>query len=93
MSIPYVGYGGTQMLQPPYNAENVGFYAFLVRADPGALQTLLDNRLNRPSGGAVEFEPAGPFVVLAFNKLEKMYSVNPPDRDKGWRRRRSARRR
>lgn len=84
MSIQYVEYGGTQMLQPPYNAENVGFYAFLIEADTGALQKLLDDRLNRPSGGAVDFEPAGPFVVLAFNKLEKMSSVNPPDSNKGW---------
>ncbi len=84
MPIQYVDYGGTQMLQPPYNAENVGFYAFLIHADVAALQKLLDDRLNRPSGGAVEFEPAGPFVVLAFNRLEKMSSVNPPDRDKGW---------
>src|SRR5579885_2070753 len=56
MPIQYVDYGGTQMLQPPYNAENVGFYAFLIHADVAALQKLLDDRLNRPSGGAVEFE-------------------------------------
>lgn len=85
--IPYVDYGGTQMLRPPYVAENVSFYAFLVEADIGAMQRLLDNRLNFPSGSEEQFEPAGPFAIIAFNKLQKMYSLNPPDRDKGWVRR------
>ncbi|MGA2724111.1 MAG: FAD-dependent oxidoreductase [Bryobacteraceae bacterium] len=84
MDIPYIDYGGTQMLRPPYVAENVGFYGFLVHADMEALQALLDERLNRPSGGAVHFEPAGPFVLFVFVALGKMYSQNPPDRDKGW---------
>lgn len=84
MTIPYVDYGGTQMLRPPYVAENVQFYAFVVSADLGALQKLLDDRLNLPSGGTEHFEPAGPFVIFAFNKLDKMYSQNPPDSEKGW---------
>jgi hypothetical protein len=33
MPIPYVDYGGTQMLRPPYLAKNVSFYAFVVKAD------------------------------------------------------------
>jgi len=84
MPIPYVNYGGTQMLRPPYVAENVSLYGFVVKADMGAMQKMLDNRLNLPSGGEEHFEPAGPFVIIAFNKLEKMYSQNPPDRGKGW---------
>ena len=84
MTIPYVDYGGTQMLNPPYVAENVQFYAFVVPADMRALQKLLDDRLNLPSGGTEHFEPAGPFVIFAFNKLGKMHSQNPPDSDKGW---------
>jgi uncharacterized protein with NAD-binding domain and iron-sulfur cluster len=84
MPIQYVGYGGAQMLRPPYVAKNVSFYAFLVPAKMAVLQALLDNRLNLPSGREEHFEPAGPFVFFAFNKLDKMYSLNPPDRDKGW---------
>jgi uncharacterized protein with NAD-binding domain and iron-sulfur cluster len=72
------------MLRPPYVAENVQFYAFVVPADFATLQELLDNRLNSPSGGAEHFEPAGPFVIFAFNKLDKMYSQTPPDSGKGW---------
>jgi uncharacterized protein with NAD-binding domain and iron-sulfur cluster len=84
MPIPYVDYGGTQMLRPPYLAKNVSFYAFVVKADAGALQRMLDHRLNLPSGGAVQFEPAGPFVVIAFNNLAQLSSQNPPDSAKGW---------
>jgi uncharacterized protein with NAD-binding domain and iron-sulfur cluster len=84
MTVPYVDYGGTQMLSPPYVAENVQFYAFVVPADLGALQKLVDDRLNLPTGGTEHFEPAGPFVIFAFNNLGKMYSQNPPDSGKGW---------
>ncbi len=72
------------MIRPPYMAEDVSFYAFVLKADPAVLQKLVDDRLNIPSGGEVQFEAAGPFVVLAFNSLGKMYSLNPPDCDKGW---------
>ncbi len=84
MPVQYVEYGGTQMLQPPYVAQDVGLYGFVVKADMGALQKLLDARLNLPSGGKEHFEPAGPFVIFVYNTLGKMFSVNPPDRDKGW---------
>jgi uncharacterized protein with NAD-binding domain and iron-sulfur cluster/acetoacetate decarboxylase len=84
MPISYVDYGGTQMLRPPYLAKNVSFYAFVVKADVGALQKIVDDRLNLPSGGAVHFEVAGPFVIIAFNNLEKLSSANPPDSGKGW---------
>ncbi len=83
MPVPYVEYGGTLMIRPPYRAEGVGFYAFVLQADFQALQKLLDERLNIPSGGEVAFEPAGPFVLLVFNDLGKLSSLNPPDSDKG----------
>ena len=83
MPVPYVDYGGSQIHQPPYVAENVNFYGFTVPADPGALQKLLDDRLNLPSGGSEDFVPAGPFVTFAFTTIDKLYSQNPPDFDKG----------
>lgn len=84
MPVPYIDFGGSLMLQPPYMAENVGFYGFPIKADLAALQTLCDERLNGPSGGTVDFSPAGPYVIVAFNRLDKLYSQNPPDREKGW---------
>lgn len=83
MPVPYVDYGGSLMIRPPYLARGVGFYGFVLEADGGALQKLLDERLNIPAGGAVQFEPAGPFVLLAFNDLGKLSSLDQPDRDKG----------
>ncbi len=83
MPVPFVEYGGSLMIRPPYMAEGVGFYAFVLPADQQALQKLVNERLNIPSRGEVDFEPAGPFVVLAFNNLGKLSSLNQPDCDKG----------
>ena len=80
----YVNYGGSQMLQQPYLANNVSYFGFVVPGDLKALQNVCDNRFNKPSGGAVSFEPAGPFVVMAFNKLTHLSSQNPPDSLKGF---------
>jgi len=79
----YVNYGGSLRLMQPYLAQQVGFYGFVLRAGEAALQKTCDIRLNAPPGGAVRFEPAGPFVILAFNVLKRLTSKNPPDSDKG----------
>jgi len=83
MPVPYVDYGGSQIDQPPYVAENVNIYAFTVSADAAALQKLLDDRLNLPSGRTEDFVPAVPFVTFAFATIDSLYSQNPPDFDKG----------
>ena len=84
MALPdYVNYGGSLRLTQPYLAQNVGFYGFVLKTDMAALQKTIDIRLNAPAGGAVRFEPLGPFVILAFNALQQLSSKNPPDSNKG----------
>lgn len=80
----YVDYGGSLRLMQPYLAASVSFYGFVIKADAAHLQKICDTRLNNPAGGATRFEPAGPFVVLAFNSLDRLSSKNPPDSQKGW---------
>ncbi len=85
MAIPYVTFGGSQLLlEPPYFAENVSLYSFLIEADVAALQRMLDQRLNNPFGAEQRFVPEGSLVMVVFNKIGKMYSQNSPDREKGW---------
>ncbi len=85
MPNPFVSYGGSQLaLQPPYFAENVSLYAFLIEADIHALQAMLDRRLNHPFGPKRRFVPEGSLIMVVFNKIGKMYSENPADRKKGW---------
>lgn len=80
---PYVNYGGSLRLMQPYLARQVGFYGFVLKGDVAALQKTCNERLNAPAGGAVRFEPAGPFVILAFNALRTLSSKNEPDSNKG----------
>ena len=80
---PYVNYGGSLRLQQPYLARDVGFYGFVLKGEEAALARTCDIRLNAPAGPAVRFEPAGPFVILAFNILTELTSKNPPDSNKG----------
>ena len=85
MPIPFVDYGGNQLaLLPPYVAENVSLFAFFVQADSAALQRTLDRRLNAPFGAERRFVPAGSIVLVVFNKIGKMYSADPPYRERGW---------
>lgn len=80
---PYVNYGGSLRLMQPYLAKQVGFYGFVLKGDVDALQKTCTERLNAPAGGAVRFEPAGPYVILAFNALRTLSSKNLPDSSKG----------
>jgi hypothetical protein len=79
----YLSRGGEQVFVPPYVAEGVQFFGFVVKADRAKLQAICDRYLNGPSG-TQDFEPLVPFVMFVFNKLGRMYPKNPPDHDRGW---------
>ena len=83
--ISYIERTGKQVFQQPFAANNVQFYGFLVAANTDSLQkNLCDKYLNGPSGGAVDFRPAGPFALIVFNKIDALNSINSPDSQKGW---------
>jgi hypothetical protein len=84
MTLEYVERGGEQTYRPPYSAEGVRFYSFLLEADTDRLLAFLQKCVTTPSGGAVELTPAAPYVLLSFTELKCLRSINPPDSDKGW---------
>jgi hypothetical protein len=84
MTSEYVERSGEQTYRPPYSAEGVRFYSFLLEADPNRLLTFLQKYVTTPSGGAVELVPAAPYVLLSFTDLKCLRSINPPDSGKGW---------
>ncbi len=84
MTFEYVERGGEQTYRPPYSAEGVRFYSFLLQADPDRLLAFLQKYVTTPSGGAVELLPAAPYVLLSFTDLKCLRSINPPDSGKGW---------
>jgi len=81
---PYVDRGGEQVFQQPFVAKNVLFNGFLLEANLVQLKILCDKYLNTPSGGKTAFEPAWPFVLLAFCDLKSLVSTTPPYNNWGW---------
>jgi hypothetical protein len=79
----YIPRGGEQVFEPPYIAEGVQFFGFVVTADTAKLQSICDRYLNGPSG-TQDFAPLVPYVMFVFNKLGKLYAKNPPDFNRGW---------
>jgi Acetoacetate decarboxylase (ADC) len=84
VTIDYLDRGGEQTYRPPYTAEGVRFYSFLLEADPERLRTFLDTYFNNPSANEVQLLPAIPYVLLNFTSLACLRSVEPPDSAKGW---------
>jgi hypothetical protein len=81
----YIRGGGNPIFQQPFNALGVEYYGFVLPADPAAIQrNYCDKFFNQPSGGAVDFAPFGPWMILVFNNLASLASTTPPDANKGW---------
>jgi hypothetical protein len=81
----FIQRGGKQVFMQPFAAKGVDFYGFLINADFDSIQkNLCDKYFNDPSNGSENFQPAGPFVLLVFNKINSLRSENPPDSEKGW---------
>ena len=80
----YVERGGEVVYSPPGVANGVQMYAFMLRADVDRMQLMYDRYLNGPSGGAVQYEPAGSIIVLNFTSLARVGALTPPDVERGY---------
>ncbi len=80
----YIERVGEVVYAPPGVATGVRMYAFLLRADPKRQQQMYDRYLNGPCGGVVEYEPAGPLVVLNFTTLNHVGALTPPVLQRGY---------
>ncbi len=79
----YIDRGGELVFAPPFLADKVDYYGFIVDADITQLQAVCDRYLNAPLG-ASRFSPAGPFVLLACCNLPSLRSSTPPYSNWGW---------
>ena len=76
---PYIIQGGEQVYQQPFSSQNTLFYGMFLASDTAALQKNVCDRLfNDPMGEPGRFVPAGPFVLLAFCQLNKLFSDVEP---------------
>ena len=73
----YVNRGYDLVFEPPYVADDVDFYGFILTADKDRLQELCDRTLNDPLGEPGAFSPAGDFLLLACCNLPSLRSTAP----------------
>jgi len=78
----YIDRGGELVYQPPFLAERVGFYGFILDADKNRLQEVCDRYLNSPLGAKQRFVPTGGFLLLACCDLPSLQSKTEPYRSR-----------
>lgn len=79
----YVERADGQAFNQPYLIKGTKMYGFVIEGSMTKLQEMCDKYLNNPSNGEIEYRPATNYVVLTFNTIDSLSSIEPPDRDKG----------
>lgn len=79
----FVDRGGELVFVPPFIADNVQQYSFLIDADINALQGICDKYLNGPLGEN-RFAPGGSFMMLSCCALPSLRCTTPPYSNMGW---------
>lgn len=70
----YVDSPSLQVFPPPSLCKDVTQYIFFVKGRQSKLQALCDKFLNEPSGGAVDYRPRLPFIMLTFQHVGRLTS-------------------
>lgn len=78
----YVDSASLQVFPPPSLCQDVTQYIFFLKGRQSKLQELCDRFLNEPSGGAVDYRPRLPFVMLTFQHVGRLSSG--AEGFKGW---------
>lgn len=73
----YVERGGEIAYRLPFRSAGAHIHFFFVHGDEECIRRHLDRTYNRPSGGAVSLEPAGPYVLLNFITVRRLTSGEP----------------
>lgn len=86
MTLPnYIPRGGDLIMSPPLVLKSTTMYSFLVAADYGALQKMVDEQLNAVSASAgVVYKPLLPMAAIVCAGADDSASTTPPDSQKGW---------
>jgi len=79
----YIERADGQAFNQPYEIKGTKMYAFVVEGSMAKLQEVCDKYLNDPNNGEIEYRPAMNYLILTFNKIDSLSSINPPDYDKG----------
>ncbi len=74
----YIEFGGLDTFPGPYDCRQTTLYSFMVMADMGALERLVELVLTRPTLGAAEFRPLAPMVMLSVGDIAHVVPLTPP---------------
>jgi hypothetical protein len=80
----YIHGPSLQAFPPPTLCKDVNQYIFFLKGSQSKLQALCDKYLNEPSGGAVDYRPRLPFVILTFQSVGRLSSAAPGFEDWGY---------
>ncbi|MEM8637306.1 MAG: hypothetical protein AAGG51_00610 [Cyanobacteria bacterium P01_G01_bin.54] len=75
----YIDRRGEQSLLQPYQTYNTKAYGFYLLAKPDKLQALCDRYLNEPAGGAANYAPLVPLILVLFNDYPHLGSIPHPE--------------
>lgn len=80
----YVDSPSLQVFPPPSLCKDVTQYIFFLKGRQAKLQAICDKYLNEPSGGAVDYRPRLPFVMLTFQSVGRLTSEAEGFKDWGY---------
>jgi hypothetical protein len=80
----YVERGGQQVWRPPYCANQVELYGFVVQADRAAIDSLVLRDLVLPTGHTLDYRCAHPNVIITFGQIAEEASLDPVDKRRGY---------
>jgi hypothetical protein len=80
----YVDRNGDIVYRPPYLQAGTRLTGWVLPSTQAALQKVCDDALNVPSGGAVEYRPLFSSVLMVLADIEKVSSLDPRDKERGW---------
>lgn len=80
----YIERGGDTAFQPPYSLNETRLYGFVLEGTWESLQALCDKYLNIPGQDKFRYSPASDRVIMVFDTINNISSINPPGNNKGF---------
>lgn len=80
----YIERGGDTAFQPPYSLNETKLYGFVLEGTSENLQALCDKYLNIPGQDKFRYCPASNRVLMVFDTINNISSINPPGNNKGF---------
>lgn len=84
-SLPdYISNPSDQTFAQPYALKGTNLYGYILEGALPKLQQLCDKFLNDPAKGKVHYQAAIPYVLLTFDRIEHINSIELPDSQRGF---------